>query len=251
MIPRSFLTLSTAIGALAILWSCAKQTASTNSTEQTLYPVSHSKTKPQASYSSLKQLYREVNVQRDYIPKGVHGRKEKRKLRPMFITIHSTQNFAQGADAWRHSLALKNGKLRAHKSKRGNRIGYLTWHFSVDENVVVQHLPTDEQGEHADFDGPGNNFSLAIEMCEHKGNDLLATIERTAKLTAYLMHKHDIALDKVVPHYHWPRVGLETPHKNCPHFLLDNGRPGRKWQIFLRMVNKHYQSVGQQSPSVV
>lgn len=188
-------------------------------------------------------LLEEVNVRRDLIPNGRHARKYHRRLDPRYITIHSTQNFSKGADAYRHSLALKNGKLRAYKRKGGNRIGYLTWHYTVDENVAVQHLPTDEQGEHADFDGPGNNYSLAIEMCEHPGNSRTKTIERTAKLTAYLMKKEDIPLRNVVPHYHWERKGLSKPHKNCPHFLLDNGRPGKKWAWFQSRVQHYYDQI--------
>ncbi|MGB0992443.1 MAG: N-acetylmuramoyl-L-alanine amidase [Akkermansiaceae bacterium] len=170
-------------------------------------------------------------------------------MRPRYITIHSTQNFSRGADALRHSLALKNGKLRAYKRKGGNRIGYLVWHFTVDQSRAVQHLPTNEQGEHADFDGPGNNYSIGIEMCENRGNSRSATIERTAKLSAYLMHKHNIPLRKIVPHYHWERKGLSKPHKNCPHYLLDNGRPGAKWQWFLSKVNKYYKDITSRVPS--
>ena len=163
-------------------------------------------------------------------------------MRPRYITIHSTQNYS--GDAWDHARALSNGKLRARMRRGGNRIGYLTWHFTVQQDVCVQHLPTNEQGEHADFDGPGNNYSLAIEMCEHRGNSRAATVERTAKLTAILMHQHGIPLNHVVPHYHWPRRGFSKPHKNCPIFLMDNGRPCRKWNGFLRKVNSYYRQMG-------
>lgn len=190
---------------------------------------------------SPSQLYEEANVKTDYIAKGKYGRNSPRKMNPKYITIHSTQNYSAGA--WQHSKALRNGKLRAYKRKGGNRTGYLTWHYTVDAGVAVQHLPTNEQGEHADFDGPGNNYSLAIEMCEHRGNSREETLERTAKLTAWLMHEHDIPLRKVVPHYHWPRKGLSPEHKNCPHFLLDNGHPGAKWQWFLAKIKKHYDSI--------
>ncbi|MDA0813973.1 MAG: peptidoglycan recognition family protein, partial [Verrucomicrobia bacterium] len=111
------------------------------------------------------------------------------------------------------------------------------------DDTCVQHLPTNEQGEHADFDGPGNNYSIGIEMCEHPGNSRGATIARTAKLTAYLMRQHGIPLKNVVPHYHWPRYGQSPVNKNCPIFLLDNGRPGRKWQAFLQQVNSYYRQL--------
>lgn len=197
------------------------------------------------------QLYKEANIKKAYIKKGTHGRKVRRKMNPRYITIHSTQNYSSSADAWRHSLALSNGKLKARKSKHGNRIGYLTWHYTVDQYRCVQHLPTNEQGEHADFDGPGNNYSLAIEMCENRGNSRKSTLDRTAKLTAWLMYKHNIPLRKVVPHYHWRRKGLAIEHKNCPHFLLDNGHPGAKWQAYLGQINKHYKSISAGNPGVI
>lgn len=172
------------------------------------------------------------------VRKGTHGRKVVRPMTPRYITIHSTQNYS--ADAARHALALKKGALRSPKTRMGNRIGYLIWHFTVDQKVAIQHMPTNEQGEHADFGGPGNRLSIGIEMCEHRGNDRRATLDRTAKLTAVMMKKNGIPLKNVVPHYHWPRRGRNPANKNCPHFLLENGRPGAKWRGFLSHVNYHY-----------
>ena len=196
---------------------------------------------PVAGGASMGQIMRGVNLKQDLVPRGSHGRKVHRSMSPRFITIHSTQNWS--ADAWRHSQALKNGALRAPKRRGGNRIGYLIWHFTVDDRVAIQHMPTNEQGEHADFDGPGNRYSIGIEMCEHRGSNLSATIDRTAKLTAYLMIKHGIPLRNVVPHYHWPRRGAKPPNKNCPHFLMENGKPGRKWRGFLARVDSYYRQM--------
>jgi N-acetylmuramoyl-L-alanine amidase len=191
--------------------------------------------------SSVSRMYREVNLRADMVPRGRHGRKVVRPMRPRYITIHSTQNYR--ADANQHSIALKRGALRSPKTKTGNRIGYLIWHFTVDDHEAIQHMPISEQGEHADFHGPGNRLSIGIEMCEHRGSSRRATIERTAKLTAILMKKQGISLRHVVPHYHWPRKGRNPPNKNCPHFLLDNGKPGKKWRWFLGRVNYHYQRI--------
>ena len=197
---------------------------------------------PVSAGSGVAGLRQQVNLKVDMVPRGTHGRRVVRPMTPRYITIHSTQNYS--ADAERHSLALKRGALRAPKRKGGNRIGYLIWHFTVDDRVAIQHMPTNEQGEHADFDGPGNRYSIGIEMCEHRGSDLNRTIDRTAKLTAMLMHQHGIPLSRVVPHYHWPRKGTRQLHKNCPHFLMDNGRPGRKWRAFLGRVDHYYKSAG-------
>ncbi len=189
--------------------------------------------------TTMSRMYREVNLQPDLVRRGTHGRKVIRPMRPRYITIHSTQNYSAGAK--KHALALKNGALRSPKNPNGgNRIGYLIWHFTVDDRLAIQHLPTNEQGEHADFAGPGNRLSIGIEMCEHRGSSRRATIERTAKLTAILMKKNGIPLRHVVPHYHWPRRGKNPPNKNCPHFLLDNGKPGRKWRWFQSRVNHYY-----------
>lgn len=180
---------------------------------------------PMGRYRSPSSIYKQVNVQKDYLSYRARGRTRK-KMAPRYITIHSTQNWSRGADALRHSKALKNGAL-----------GRLSWHYTVDENRAVQHLPTDERGNHADYDGPGNRYSIGIEMCEHPGNSRSQTLDRTAKLAAWLCVKYDLPASRVVPHYKWPRHGKNPPNKNCPHFLLSNGRPGAKWQNFVKVVD--------------
>jgi N-acetylmuramoyl-L-alanine amidase len=188
-------------------------------------------------------IYREVNMHSMLIKRGTAGRKTYRPMTPRYITIHSTQNFSSAANAFQHGRALQNGALRSGMRPGGNRIGYLTWHFTVQENAAVQHLPVREQGEHADYDGPGNNYSIGIEMCENAGNNKAQTIERTAKLAAMLCYTQGISVSNVVPHYHWPRYGASPLHKNCPHFLLDHGKPGPTWRWFLSRVQLHYNRI--------
>ena len=181
---------------------------------------------------SLSSIYNQVNVRKDYLSYGSRGRSRK-SMNPQYITIHSTQNWSQGADANRHALALKRGAL-----------GRISWHFTTDEYRAVQHLPTNEQGNHADYDGPGNRYSIGIEMCEHPGNSRSATLDRTAKLAAWLCLKYDLPASRVVPHYKWPRYGKKPPNKNCPHFLLNNGRPGTKWANFVKVVDVYRRRMG-------
>lgn len=207
-------------------------------------PVSN----PEPASKSMSELYKEVRVTVDMVPKGQHGRRDVRYLSPRYITIHSTRNFDRGATALKHAEAMGNGAFTSRKLIGGNRTGYLTWHYTVDQSLAVQHLPHNEQGEHADFDGPGNNSSIGIEMCENAGNDLTATLDRTAKLAAWLMHKHRIPLDNVVPHYHWPRDLITPAHKACPQILLDHGVPGKKWKRFLALVDRHYKSIATGNP---
>lgn len=221
------------LGSLLLLHSCASTMRSKN-WESALGPVPHSKISPE-------DLQKKLKITQAFIPSGRYGRISNRPMVPQYITIHSTQNYT--GDAFAHAKALRNGALR------GGVIGYLCWHFTVQDNAVVQHIPTSERGEHADFNGPGNRYSIGIEMCEHKGNDLARTIDRTAMLAASLMYHHHIPISHVVPHYHWPRKGYNPPNKNCPHFLLEDGKPGRTWAWFLSRVQAHYKRIEQQSPA--
>lgn len=193
---------------------------------------------PGGGGTSVAAMLRQVNLHVDMVRSGTYGRRVVRPMTPRYITIHSTENYTAGAE--RHSVALKNGALRSGMRPHGNRIGFLIWHFTVDQGVAIQHMPTSEQGEHADFNGPGNRLSIGIEMCENRGNSRTATCERTAELTAVLMKKNHIPLQNVVPHYHWPRLGKNPANKCCPHFLMDNGCPGAKWRVFLGRVNYYY-----------
>lgn len=180
------------------------------------------------------------SITQAYIPKGKHGRWRTRSMRPRYITVHSTQNYSRGAGARTHAESLRNGALKGRK----NSLGYITWHYTVDDHSIYQTLPDNEQGQHADYEGAGNRSSIGIEMCENSDNNRARTVEKTAQLVAYLMRKHRIPLDRVVPHQHWRMIryadGRDLGHKNCPHFLMDNGKPGAKWQAFLRKVNSYY-----------
>ena len=203
---------------------------STKSANKSVLPA-----QPMAAGSSV-DLFRSLKVDQDMVTAGKAGRWAKRPLSPKYITIHATDNYDRGADAHQHAKALKNGALRGH-----NSLGYLIWHFTVDDHCVVQHMPVNERGEHADFDGPGNRLSIGIEMCENRGSNRAETVDRCARLAGVLMEAYGIPLRNVVPHYHWPRSKYPScPHKNCPDFLLDNGKPGKTWNYFLARVDHYY-----------
>lgn len=225
---RLVIPMAVMAATLAILPGCMTAPGSTKATvwERKLGAVAETPISPN-------QAHQELNLKVDLIPKGRYGRRIFRGMQPRFITIHSTQN--PTGDAYAHAKALNRGALR------GGVVGYLCWHFTVQEDTVIQHIPTDERGEHADFDGPGNRYSIGIEMCEHQGNDQVKTMDRTAKLAATLMYYHKIPIENIRAHYHWPREGYETPNKNCPHFLLEGGRPGTTWRWFVGRINRHHE----------
>ena len=180
----------------------------------------------------------ELGVTQDIIPPDKCGRPLHRPMRPTFITIHSTDNRSRSADALNHALAMNKGLRGRH-----NRTGFLTWHFTVDDHSIYQTLPTNETGEHADYEGQGNRSSIGIEMCVNRGNNLDSTVDRTAQLTARLMRQYDIPLDHVVPHMHWHMIrykdGRDLGFKKCPRILLDGGRLGPKWSAFMAKISSY------------
>jgi N-acetylmuramoyl-L-alanine amidase len=102
----------------------------------------------------------ELKITQNIIPPRKCGRPLHRPMRPTFITIHSTDNTSRSADALHNALAMNNGFRSRH-----NRTGFLTWHFTVDDYSICQSLPTNETGEHADYEDQGNRSSIGIEMC--------------------------------------------------------------------------------------
>lgn len=172
---------------------------------------------------TMSQMSREVHISRDFMSPRSRARRAAHSMHPRFITIHSTAN--PKGDAAAHARALKRGAM-----------GSLNWHFTVDQYHAVQHIPLNETGRHADRGGPGDMYSIGIEMCEKRGQSIVKTFDRAAKLAAYNMYAHDIPLRNVVPHYYWTG-------KRCPHLLLDNGKPGFKWSWFISRVDYYYRCI--------
>ncbi len=177
---------------------------------------------------SITRLAKEANIKIRMMPSSSRQRRGARRLSPSFITIHSTANHSPTSTAMQHSRALCRGAFT-------NR----SWHFTVDQFMVVQNLPLHETGWHAG-NNAGNNNSIGIEMCEceSRGHNHFRTWDRAAKLTAVLMKRYNIRLRFVVPHYHWTR-------KNCPAPLMNNGRPGPKWMWFLSRIDYYYRCINQ------
>lgn len=149
---------------------------------------------------TLEEAFARLKVQIDQLPAGVSNRPGTR-IRATHITIHNTGNADAGADALMHAQYLKGPDARARQ---------VSWHFTVDDTRCIKHLPTNEKAWHA---GPGNNTSVAIEICEHAGIDKTAAIERASLLTAVLMQALAIPSERVVPHQFWTG-------KDCPHVVL-------------------------------
>ena len=154
-----------------------------------------------------------IDIKQRLIPEG-RANKPNLAMKPMYLTVHNTDNTDAGATAEAHSRYLLNGSGGAKKS----------WHYTVDDKNVYQHLRDHEQGWHAgDGTGPGNALSIGVEVCMYAGIDEQAAWRNAAALLAILSSKHGIALERIMPHKHWSG-------KACPSRLLPH------WQQFMDMV---------------
>jgi len=165
---------------------------------------------------------RMLTIVEDFIPRGRRNRPGLQLDGPRYITIHDTGNPHPGADALAHARYLK-GDAAARRPA--------SWHFTVDDQRAVQHLPLDEVGWHAGDgrEGPGNRSSLAIEICQNADGDRARAEANAAELVADLLRRYDLDVDRVVQHHRWSS-------KNCPAVL--RGRPGG-WEGFLGAIRRH------------
>ncbi|SFE13505.1 N-acetylmuramoyl-L-alanine amidase [Paenibacillus catalpae] len=158
-------------------------------------------------------------VQVDMIPAGRANRPGAPLDGPYFITIHDTANPGRGANALMHAKYLKGDAAAALP---------VSWHFTVDDTRVVQHLPVTEHGWHAGdgSKGQGNLSSIGIEICENEDGNRTDAEARAARLVGDLLYKLKLPIEAVVQHNHWSG-------KNCPHIIRarKNG-----WEVFLDQV---------------
>ena len=158
-----------------------------------------------------------VAIRQDFIPAG-------RKNRPggsnpdTYITIHETGNAAQGADAAAHASYLKGDSAASAQ---------VSWHYTVDDHAVVQHLPDGERACHAGdgANGPGNTSSIGIEICVNAGGNFAQAKANAASLVRQLMVRHNIPLDHVVQHNRWNG-------KDCPYTIRHTSGA---WEAFLSL----------------
>ena len=162
-----------------------------------------------------------MNIVKDFIPVGRRNRPGYKMRGPNYITVHSTANTSAGANARAHGKYLKGAAANVPAS----------WHFTVDDKEIRQHLPVTEVGWHAGdgSNGTGNRESIALEICENRDGNLQRAIANAAWLVAKLLKDHGLSIDRVRQHYDWSG-------KNCPRVLRN--KPGG-WADFLAAVEAH------------
>ncbi|WP_264448618.1 S-layer homology domain-containing protein [Bacillus cereus] len=155
------------------------------------------------------------------VPKGNENIRPGYAMDPKYITIHETANTSNGANALNHAKYLDS-------QARGNTDRSASWHFTVDDKEIYQHLPLNEVGWHAG-NKTGNYESIGIEIAVNSDGDYVKAVENARKLAAYLMNELNISLDHVQKHQFWSG-------KNCPAFMIQRGQ----WTAFLQGTNAYY-----------
>jgi N-acetylmuramoyl-L-alanine amidase len=159
-----------------------------------------------------------MNIITDLIPAGRKNRPGRSN--PMkYITIHNTGNTGKGAGAKNHAGYIK-GDSAAN--------ALVSWHYTVDEKDIYQHIPDTEDAFHAgDGAGDGNRKSIGIEICMNSDGDLLRATDHAAELAAFLCGKYNIPIENIVQHNHWSG-------KNCPQMIRVD-KP-YSWDAFISKV---------------
>lgn len=128
------------------------------------------------------------------------------------LTDHDTGNSGRGADAIMHNRYIHNLGDRLPRDT-----SHISWHITVDENYIIQHIPFDECCYHCG-DGwgvnSGNRTSVGVEKCMHAGADREKIEANAIALHAYLMKELKISIAHVKPHQAWSG-------KYCPQLILN------------------------------
>ncbi|MBQ6948736.1 MAG: N-acetylmuramoyl-L-alanine amidase [Firmicutes bacterium] len=167
----------------------------------------------------FEEMIGDIPVTRDLLEEGIPGRPGTlRTIR--YVVIHETGNTAAGTNAANHNSYVHT---EAAKQK-------LSWHYTVDDHEIYQHLPDNEVGFHAGDrleEFGGNVCGIGIELCVNSDGDFETTLENAAKLAARLMDVYDLKMKDLTKHQ-------DYSGKNCPQTLIESER----WDEFCDMVKK-------------
>ncbi|ARC32844.1 MULTISPECIES: N-acetylmuramoyl-L-alanine amidase [Bacillus] len=155
------------------------------------------------------------------IPAGNTDIRPANPMKAKYITIHETANTAPGANAESHAKYLYN-------QATSGTVRTASWHFTVDDKEIYQHLPTNENGWHAGDGGTGtgNRESIGIEIAVNQDGDYNKAVENAKKLVAHLMKQEGISASNLRRHEQWSG-------KKCPDIIITRGT----WNSFVEGAN--------------
>ncbi len=159
-------------------------------------------------------------INRKICPAGLKNNPNKGMAAIEYVTIHCTGNYKPTADAKGHANYIYNGSGGARVS----------WHYTVDSNAIFQHFEDWQACWHTG-ENNGNSSSIGIEICVNSRDGFKQACKNAAWLTAHLLKKHGLGINRVVQHNKWNG-------KNCPAELR-SGAWGVSWDNFLAMVDEN------------
>lgn len=169
-----------------------------------------------------------------------------------YIVIHYTAGLS----------SEKGSALGCAKNTFGNPKTGASAHYIVDDFDIVQAVEDKNKAWHCGTKGKyyhpycRNENSIGIEISSNyrggipKGKtykDLKSSdtnwyltdsaVELTAELTADLMKKYNLGIERVIRHY-------DVSHKDCPSPMVDTNKNGiENWEKFKKLVLKYYNGI--------
>lgn len=137
-----------------------------------------------------------------------------------WVVVHDTASSSTGSGALAHANYLYNAAIAENPL-------WVSWHYTIDDTFIYQHLPENERGYHAGdgstnpgtsstYFGGGNRNGVGIEMSINDDGDMYRTWQRTAKLVADILIRNDLPRTQMA--YHNDFSG-----KDCPNTLRNAG----------------------------
>ncbi len=136
-----------------------------------------------------------------------------------WVVVHDTASSATGSNALAHANYLYNNAANENEL-------WVSWHYTIDDTYVYQHLPEAERAFHAgdgstpvgggSYFGGGNRNGVGIEMSINQDGDMYRTWQRTAKLVVDILVRNNLPTSQQA--YHNDFSG-----KDCPRTLRNAG----------------------------
>lgn len=154
-----------------------------------------------------------VEIIKKIVPEGKYGIKCPYTMKPTRIVVHNTANDATALNEI------------AYMTNNNNEVSY---HYAVDDKMIVQGLEENRNGWHAGdgANGLGNREGIAIEICYSKsgGDKFIKAEENAVDLIVDILKRYGWGINKVTKHQNYS-------NKYCPHRTLDMG-----WDRFIKMI---------------
>ena len=126
----------------------------------------------------------DIPVMTDFLPEGTRARPgQKREIK--YLVIHETDNTGTGANAAAHNSFI-------HQNANAEE-GIVSWHYTVDDHQIYQHLPDNEEAWHSG-DREGNHSSIGIELCVNADGKFRSNHGKRRQADSVSLEKNMISL---------------------------------------------------------